>query len=84
MIFKDKQKLEKAISKILIDNGLVISIAESCTGGLLSSRLTDISGSSDYTKANFITYSNDAKVALLGVSDVTIRTYGAVSEQCAR
>jgi len=84
MIFKDKQKLEKAIAQILIDNKLVISIAESCTGGLLSSRLTDISGSSDYTKANFITYSNEAKMALLGVSENTINTYGAVSEACAR
>lgn|SRR5574344_980142 len=84
MMFKDKQKLEKAIAKILIENKLVISVAESCTGGLLSSRLTDISGSSAYIKANFVTYSNDAKVLLLGVQDSTINTYGAVSEQCAR
>ena len=66
------------------EHSFVISVAESCTGGLLSSRLTDISGSSDYIKANFVTYSNDAKKALLDVKDETLKIYGAVSEQCAR
>ena len=46
--------------------------------------MTDISGSSDYIKANFVTYSNDAKKALLDVKDETLKIYGAVSEQCAR
>ena len=62
----------------------MISVAESCTGGLLSSRLTDISGSSEYIRVNFVTYSNESKRALLDVKDETLRIYGAVSEQCAR
>ena len=82
--FKRNINLEKTIAEILKEHSFVISVAESCTGGLLSSRLTDISGSSDYIKANFVTYSNDAKKALLDVKDDTLKIYGAVSEQCAR
>lgn len=82
--FKRNINLEKIIAEILKEHSFVISVAESCTGGLLSSRLTDISGSSDYIKANFVTYSNDAKKALLDVKDETLKIYGAVSEQCAR
>ena len=77
-------KLEKNIAEILKEHSLVISVAESCTGGLLSSRLTDISGSSEYIRVNFVTYSNESKKALLDVKDETLRIYGAVSEQCAR
>ena len=87
MIFnklKRNTNLEKNIAEILKTHSLVISVAESCTGGLLSSRLTDISGSSEYIKANFVTYSNDAKMALLDVKEDTLKLYGAVSEQCAR
>lgn len=82
--FKRNLKLEKNIAEILKEHSLVISVAESCTGGLLSSRLTDISGSSEYIRANFVTYSNESKMALLDVKDETLRVYGAVSEQCAR
>ena len=55
-----------------------------CTGGLLSSRLTDVAGSSSYIKENFVTYANEAKIELLNVSQETLETYGAVSEQCAK
>ena len=82
--FKRNLKLEKNIAEILKEHSLVISVAESCTGGLLSSRLTYISGSSEYIRANFVTYSNESKMALLDVKDETLRVYGAVSEQCAR
>ena len=74
---------EKQIAKILIKNAIKLSTAESCTGGLLSSRLTDISGSSAYTFQNFVTYANEAKVKLLGVKQETIDKYGVVSEQVA-
>ena len=77
------QKIENEIAQILIKNSMIISVAESCTGGLLSSRLTDISGSSAYTRLNFITYSNDVKQSLLGVSAETLEKYGAVSKECA-
>lgn len=77
------QKTEQAVARILFNYSLKISTAESCTGGLLSSRLTDIAGSSSYTKENFVTYANEAKIELLGVSPETIENYGVVSEQCA-
>jgi nicotinamide-nucleotide amidase len=72
------------VSKILLRNALKISTAESCTGGLISSRLTDIAGSSAYVKANFVTYSNEAKQKILNVSPQTLETFGAVSAQCAK
>ena len=59
---------EKKIAKLLIRNALRLSIAESCTGGLISSRLTDISGSSRYIFQNFVTYANAAKISILGVN----------------
>lgn len=71
------------LSKTLIKNSLQIATAESCTGGLISSRLTDVSGSSAYIKVNFITYANEAKQRFLDVSEETLNTYGAVSAQCA-
>lgn len=76
-------KTEHSVARILFNYSLKVSTAESCTGGLLSSRLTDIAGSSSYTKANFITYSNEAKMELLNVSAETLEKYGAVSEECA-
>lgn len=71
------------LSKILLRNALQISTAESCTGGLISSRLTDMAGSSAYIKANFVTYSNEAKQRFLNVSEKTLNDYGAVSAECA-
>ena len=76
--------LEEKLGKYLIENKLTIATAESCTGGLLSSKLTDVSGSSEYVKLNFVTYANEAKIELLDVSQETLETYGAVSEQCAK
>lgn len=75
--------LEEELGKYLIDNKLTVATAESCTGGLLSSKLTDVSGSSEYVKLNFVTYANEAKHKILGVSWDILNTYGAVSEQCA-
>lgn len=73
----------KKLAKNLIDKKLIISTAESCTGGLLSSMLTDVSGSSAFIKLNFVTYANEAKHEVLGVTWETLDAYGAVSEQCA-
>lgn len=75
--------MENKIAEILIRKGLTISTAESCTGGLLSSKLTDISGSSSYIKLNVVTYANEAKHKILGVTLETLEKYGAVSEECA-
>lgn len=74
---------EISINKALLEKNLTVAVAESCTGGLVSSRLTDISGSSAYIKLNLITYSNDAKVKMLGVSPQTLEAFGAVSEEVA-
>lgn len=76
--------LEEELGKYLINNSLTIATAESCTGGLLSSKLTDVSGSSGYVKLNFVTYANEAKHNVLGVSWDILNNYGAVSEQCAQ
>lgn len=63
--------------------GLMIACAESCTGGMVAAALTDLAGSSVMFDRGFITYSNAAKVAMLGVSQATLDAYGAVSEQIA-
>lgn len=59
--------------------GLKIAVAESCTGGLVSAALTEIPGSSDVFEAGFVTYSDDAKMVLLGISQDVLETFGAVS-----
>lgn len=78
-----KQELLKEIKEILIKNNLTLAVSESCTGGLVSSYLTDIDGSSSFIKQNFVTYSNSAKEKFLGVKKETLDSFGAVSEQTA-
>ena len=63
--------------------GIRIATAESCTGGMIAAALTDIAGSSDVFDRGFVTYSNEAKVAMLGVLPATLATFGAVSEHIA-
>lgn len=75
--------MEQKIGKFLIENGLTIATTESCTGGLLSSKFTDVSGSSAFVHLNFVTYSNEAKHKILGVRLETLENFGAVSEECA-
>ena len=77
-------KPEEKIGQILTERSFTISTAESCTGGLLSSKLTDVSGSSAYIKLNLVTYANEAKSKMLGVSEEILKLYGAVSEECAQ
>ena len=76
-----KNLVNKVIKK-LIKKKIKISFAESCTGGLLSSSITSISGSSKVFNLGLITYSNKTKVNILKVSDKIIKKYGAVSEEC--
>jgi nicotinamide-nucleotide amidase len=64
--------------------GLRIATAESCTGGMVAAALTDVAGSSDVFERGFVTYSNAAKVEMLGVSPETLAAHGAVSEAVAR
>lgn len=76
--------IEYKVGKFLRENKKTVATTESCTGGLVSSLLTDVSGSSEYIFANFVTYSNEAKMKYLGVSEETLNTLGAVSEQTAK
>jgi nicotinamide-nucleotide amidase len=71
------------LTEILTQKSLTIAVAESCTGGNLSALLTSESGASDYFDRGFVTYSNQAKMDMLGVSADTLKTHGAVSEQTA-
>ena len=64
--------------------GLSIACAESCTGGMLAAALTDVAGASDVFDRGFVTYSNVAKIDMLGVLDDTLQAHGAVSEQVAK
>jgi nicotinamide-nucleotide amidase len=73
----------KHLSELLVSKGLTISVAESCTGGSLSSSLTSISGASSYFNCGFVSYSNQSKIDMLGVSPESIEMYGAVSEKVA-
>lgn len=79
----DDDTLESVIGSLLIKHNLTISIAESCTGGLVGNRITDSPGSSEYFERGVITYSNNSKVELLGVDPDVIENKGAVSEETA-
>ncbi len=72
----------KSLVKLLIKKKLKLSFAESCTGGLLASSITSISGASKIFNLGLITYSNQAKIRILKVNKNIIRNYGAVSHQC--
>lgn len=78
------KSLEKIIAELLIQQQKRLSVAESCTGGLLAHRLTNVPGSSQYFNAGLITYNNDSKRNLLGVSTATLHHVGAVSANCAK
>jgi nicotinamide-nucleotide amidase len=77
-------KLEKTIGSLLRDKGWTLSIAESCTGGLVCDRITNVSGSSDYFMGGMVTYSNESKAKYLGIQLHEIKRYGAVSPQVAK
>lgn len=80
---EDSETLESVVGKLLLQKNLKLTVAESCTGGLVSQRLTEIPGSSQYIALNVVTYSNQAKVDLLRVSEETLNKFGAVSPECA-
>ncbi len=80
----DGDTLEGLVAKSLTERGWTLAVAESCTGGLVTDRLTDIPGSSAFLERSVITYSNASKAELLGIPADMLETYGAVSEQTAR
>lgn len=75
---------EEELGTLLRSRGLTLAIAESCTGGLVSDRVTDIPGSSDYFLAGLITYSDHSKRRFLNVRETSLMEYGAVSDQVAQ
>lgn len=76
-------KTHLRLGRLLIEKGFTAATAESCTGGLVSSRLTDVPGSSAYINENFVTYSYASKEKILGVKHDTLMKHGAVSYECA-
>ncbi len=79
----NNESMEEVIGRLLITRGETVSVAESCTGGLIGMRLTDVAGSSAYFREGAITYSNEAKIARLNVPEETIANFGAVSVETA-
>ncbi len=80
----DTSRLCFDLSRQLLLRGQMLATAESCTGGLIAARCTDLAGSSQWFERGFVTYSNAAKTELLGVPAALIEEYGAVSEAAAR
>jgi PncC family amidohydrolase len=78
-----EKRPEEVAGELLVQSGQTLALAESCTGGLLSSMLTDVAGSSRYFLGSVIAYHDDLKTALLGVPSSLIRRHGAVSAECA-
>ncbi|MBE2225939.1 MAG: competence/damage-inducible protein A [Ignavibacteria bacterium] len=79
----EESPIEKTVGIMLKKRDLTIAVAESCTGGLIASKLTDIGGSADYVMDAIVAYSNEAKRRLLGVKAKTLKAYGAVSKKVA-
>ena len=77
-------KLEEKVVALLREKNLIMACAESCTGGLISKRITDVSGSSAVFNCGIVSYSNEIKEKILGVKSKTLEQFGAVSEQTVR
>ena len=76
--------LEEVVGRLLTEQGLTIAVAESCTGGLIAHRLTNVSGSSAYFIGGVVAYANEVKEQVLGVSGETLAAHGAISEETVR
>ncbi len=80
----DGSSLEAVVLRLLKERGMKLATAESCTGGLIADRITNVPGASDSFTHGFVTYANEAKISLLDVSSTDLETHGAVSESVAR
>ena len=76
--------MEETVGRLLIEKKLTLAVAESCTGGLIGHRITNIPGCSQYFVGDLVTYTYDVKQGVLGVSEETLKAHGAVSEECVR
>jgi nicotinamide-nucleotide amidase len=81
---RDAAALAAELGRALLAHGRRVTVAESCTGGLVAGAITSVAGSSDWFDVGYVTYSNAAKVALLGVPEPVLAAHGAVSEETAR
>jgi nicotinamide-nucleotide amidase len=79
----DQQSLEQILGEMLVERGQLIAVAESCTGGLITDRITNVPGSSRWFERGVVSYSNDSKINMLGVNPAVIDAHGAVSRQTA-
>jgi len=82
-VFSTGATFEETLAGMLIERGLTIAVAESCTGGLVSDRLTDVPGSSAYMLLGVVAYANEAKISVLGVDGILVARHGAVSAEVA-
>ena len=82
-LFKKEEEPESRLVKLLLEKDLQITCAESCTGGMIASRLVNVPGVSEILMESYVTYSNEAKHRLLGVEQEALSKYGAVSQQVA-
>ncbi len=80
---EDEDTLESVVGRLLLSKRLTLAVAESCTGGLIGDRITDVAGSSVYFKEGVVAYSNEAKKRVLGVKEETLNEFGAVSRETA-
>ncbi|HUO05482.1 MAG TPA: competence/damage-inducible protein A [Candidatus Binataceae bacterium] len=76
--------MEEVVFRLFTEKTLTLAVAESCTGGLIGHRITNVPGASRFLLGDFVTYSNDVKASVLGVSERTLKDHGAVSEECVR
>ena len=76
--------MEEVVGRLFVEKNLTLSVAESCTGGLIGHRITNVPGCSRYFKSDLVTYSDEVKEGVLGVSVETLKAHGAVSEECVR
>lgn len=84
LVAENDATLEQTVGRGLLNRGLTLSVAESCTGGLISHRLTEVPGSSEYFERSAVVYSNRSKTEMLGVDPETIENFGAVSHETAQ
>jgi len=84
VLCRGERNLEDVVGELLREKGRTLSVAESCSGGLLSKLITDVPGSSDYFMGGVVSYGNEIKKTMLGVEGKTLAKYGAVSENTAR
>lgn len=84
MITEENKTLEETIVDLMREQGLTLSFVESCTGGMIASRIVNVPGASDVFQCGFVTYSNEAKRKLVGVKKKTLAEKGAVSRKCAK